>query len=216
MWKPSLCRKTALRRMLLTSSPSCFRSWCTPGQGRGVLRSCFSTAGQGVGASPRCSKCCFKRRSASHCFGSGASSPSTAAEYRPTNTARRRTLGFVDYQERYPRGPALSVLRDSVVTSSPRRYALRGVAPRNFTTLAAVDDIADVLHALGVNRVVVFGASYGSREALHFVRRHPEMVESMVLDGVAPPEATTLLDSGDDRELRTCHRVAHRGRLPQG
>jgi hypothetical protein len=31
-------------------------------------------------------------------------------------------LGFVDYQERYPRGPALSVLRDSV-SPSPRRYA---------------------------------------------------------------------------------------------
>jgi pimeloyl-ACP methyl ester carboxylesterase len=103
-------------------------------------------------------------------------------------------LGFVDYQERYPRGPALSVLRDSV-SHFAEALRTRGVAPRNFTTLAAVDDIADVLHALGINRVVVFGASYGSREALHFVRRHPEMVESMVLDGVAPPEATTLLDS---------------------
>ena len=74
----------------LTSSPSCFRSWCTPGQGAGypVL---FLDGGPGSRRSPRCSKCCFKRRSASYCFGSGASSPSTAAEYRPTNTARRRT-----------------------------------------------------------------------------------------------------------------------------
>jgi pimeloyl-ACP methyl ester carboxylesterase len=43
--------------------------------------------------------------------------------------------------------------------------------------------------------VVVLGASYGTREALHFVRRHRAMVESLVLDGVAPPNATTLLDS---------------------
>jgi len=103
-------------------------------------------------------------------------------------------LGYANYQERYPRAQALAVLRDTV-SRLAEALRHRGVAPRNFTTLAAVDDIADVLHALGYNRVVVFGASYGSREALHFVRRHPEMVESMILDGVAPPEATTLLDS---------------------
>ena len=103
-------------------------------------------------------------------------------------------LGSVDYSERYPRGQSLTALRDNVSHIAEQLRA-RGVAAKNFTTLAAVDDIADVLHALGYNRVVVFGASYGSREALHFARRHPEMVESMILDGVAPPEATTLLDS---------------------
>jgi len=103
-------------------------------------------------------------------------------------------LGFADYQEQLPRGTAISLLRDTA-TRVAKSLRVRGVQPRNFTTLAAVDDIADVVHALGYKRVVVFGASYGTREALLFVRRHPEMVESMVLDGVAPPEATTLLDS---------------------
>ncbi len=103
-------------------------------------------------------------------------------------------LGFVDYQERYPRGTAVSMLRDTVVRLA-KALKTQGVLPRNFTTLAAVDDIADVLHALGIKRVVVFGASYGTREALHFVTKHPEMVESMVLDGVAPPNAVKLLDS---------------------
>ena len=121
------------------------------------------------------------------------SSRSTAAEYRPRNTARRRTW-VRRLPGAYPRGQSLSALRDSVARLA-KALRTRGVAPKNFTTLAAVDDIADVLHALGYNRVMVFGASYGSREALHFVRRHPEMVESMILDGVAPPEATTLLDS---------------------
>lgn len=116
---------------------------------------------------------------------------------RGISTDEHRTspdLGSVNYQEQLPRGTAISLLRDSVTRMAKTLRAQR-VQPRNFTTLAAVDDIADVVHALGYKRVVVFGASYGTREALLFARRHPEMVESMVLDGVAPPEATTLLDS---------------------
>jgi pimeloyl-ACP methyl ester carboxylesterase len=71
----------------------------------------------------------------------------------------------------------------------------QGIDARAFTTAAAVQDMADVLHALHVEKVVLFGASYGSRDALRFMRLHPEMVEAVVLDGVAPPSATELLDS---------------------
>src|SRR4029079_2442237 len=58
-------------------------------------------------------------------------------------------LGFVDYQERFPRGQALSVLRDTV-TRLTKALRGQGVLARNFTTMAAVDDISDVLHALGI------------------------------------------------------------------
>lgn len=93
-----------------------------------------------------------------------------------------------------PRKKLLPVLRDSVA-SAAALLREQGFETRNFTTLAASDDIGDVARALGYDRVVLFGASYGTRDALQFMRRHPEMVEAAVLDGVAPPSATTLLDS---------------------
>jgi len=46
-----------------------------------------------------------------------------------------------------------------------------------------------------LNKVIMLGASYGSRESLHFMRRHPDMVEASILDGIAPPSATQILDS---------------------
>ncbi len=59
---------------------------------------------------------------------------------------------------------------------------------RQYATTNGVDDIADVLSWLGYEKVNLFGASYGTRAALVFMRRHPEMVRTAVLNGVAPPE----------------------------
>jgi pimeloyl-ACP methyl ester carboxylesterase len=94
-------------------------------------------------------------------------------------------------------GRRKAVLATLADTLSQRARALRaqGVDPGAFTTAAAVQDIVDVLHALHVEKVVLFGVSYGSLEALRFMRLHPAMVEAVVLDGVAPPSATQLLDS---------------------
>ena len=103
-------------------------------------------------------------------------------------------LGAIVLVGTAPRKVLLPVMRDSLAATA-MTLRERGIEPRNFTTLAASEDIADVAHALGYDRIILFGASYGTRDALHFMRRHPEMVESAILDGVAPPSATTLLDS---------------------
>jgi pimeloyl-ACP methyl ester carboxylesterase len=92
------------------------------------------------------------------------------------------------------RSAALFALADTL-SRRARALRTRGIEPSAFTTSAAVQDMVDVLHALDVNKVVLFGVSYGSLEALRFMRLHPEMVEAAVLDGVAPPSATQLLDS---------------------
>lgn len=55
-----------------------------------------------------------------------------------------------------------------------------------YTTPVAVDDLADVLTALGYSRVNLIGGSYGSRAALVFLRRYPDRVRSAVLDAPAP------------------------------
>ncbi|GAB4439171.1 MAG: alpha/beta fold hydrolase [Chloroflexi bacterium OHK40] len=60
--------------------------------------------------------------------------------------------------------------------------------PAHFTTEAAVADLDAVRDALGYERVNLLGVSYGTRTALSYLRRYPERVRSLVLDGVVPPE----------------------------
>ena len=98
-------------------------------------------------------------------------------------------LGTILFEPRARRDLAVKPLNDSLVRRAKDLRA-HGVDPANFTTLPAVEDIADVTHALGYQKLILFGASYGSRESLHFMRRHPDMVEASILDGVAPPSAT--------------------------
>lgn len=55
-----------------------------------------------------------------------------------------------------------------------------------YTTEFAVDDIDEVRAWLGYGKVNLFGGSYGTFSAQVYVRRHPESIRSVVLDGVAP------------------------------
>ena len=59
--------------------------------------------------------------------------------------------------------------------------------PRFFTTSAAVRDLDAVRRELGVDQWNLYGVSYGSRVAQHYLRRYPENVRTVVLDGVVPP-----------------------------
>ena len=60
--------------------------------------------------------------------------------------------------------------------------------PRYYTTSVAVRDLDDVRAALGYQQIDLYGVSYGTRVAQHYMRRYPERVRAAVLDGVVPPE----------------------------
>ncbi|MEM1263444.1 MAG: alpha/beta hydrolase [Pseudomonadota bacterium] len=60
--------------------------------------------------------------------------------------------------------------------------------PRYFTTSVAVRDLDAVRTALGVQAVNVYGVSYGTRVAQHFMRRFPDSTRRVILDGVVHPE----------------------------
>lgn len=55
-----------------------------------------------------------------------------------------------------------------------------------YTTAAAMDDLADLAAWLGYLQLDLSGGSYGTREAQIFTRRHPDMVRTVILNGVAP------------------------------
>ncbi|MBW2456197.1 MAG: alpha/beta fold hydrolase [Deltaproteobacteria bacterium] len=67
-----------------------------------------------------------------------------------------------------------------------------------YTTAASADDLDDVRAALGYDRINLLGASYGTRLALVYAKRHETHVRSLVLDGVAPPDMTLPLSFAPD------------------
>jgi pimeloyl-ACP methyl ester carboxylesterase len=72
--------------------------------------------------------------------------------------------------------------------------------PRFYLTTHAMDDLDEVREALGYDRVNLYGVSYGTRAALTYLRKYPERVRAVILDGVAPPTEALGLDVAKDAE----------------
>ena len=60
--------------------------------------------------------------------------------------------------------------------------------PRYYTTSVAVGDLEKLREILGVPEWNIYGISYGTRVAQHYLRRYPEHTRALILDGVAPAE----------------------------
>ena len=88
-------------------------------------------------------------------------------------------------------------LRDAVETciaEFPRDAAL-------FTTSVAVRDLEALRETLGYAMWNIYGISYGTRVAQHYLRRYPGSVRTVTLDGVVP--AGLVLGPGIARDAQT-------------
>jgi pimeloyl-ACP methyl ester carboxylesterase len=56
-----------------------------------------------------------------------------------------------------------------------------------YTSAESAADVEDILDALDIDQVNLYGISYGTRLALTVVRDYPKRVRSMIIDGVYPP-----------------------------
>lgn len=83
-----------------------------------------------------------------------------------------------------------------------------------YTTSVAVQDLDHVRAALGYERINLYGGSYGTRVAQHYLRRFPRHTRSAILDGVIAPEQILGPDTAIDAEralesvLARCTRAA--------
>lgn len=57
-----------------------------------------------------------------------------------------------------------------------------------YTTRDSVEDVEAVRQALGVDKLTLFGISYGTKLALAYARAHPDHVERLALDSVLEPD----------------------------
>jgi len=64
----------------------------------------------------------------------------------------------------------------------------RSLGPRVslYSTALAADDLAALLEALGIERIGLYGDSYGTYFAQVFALRHPQRLRALVLDGAYP------------------------------
>ncbi|MFK7890236.1 MAG: alpha/beta fold hydrolase [Granulosicoccus sp.] len=61
---------------------------------------------------------------------------------------------------------------------------------RFYTTSIAVADLESIREQLGITQWNLYGVSYGTRVALHYLRRYPDAVRTLALDGVVPPQVS--------------------------
>jgi pimeloyl-ACP methyl ester carboxylesterase len=69
-----------------------------------------------------------------------------------------------------------------------------------YTTSIAVQDLDRVRAALGYERINLYGVSYGTRVAQHYLRRYGSHTRSVILDGVVPPGLALGPDMALDAE----------------
>jgi len=73
------------------------------------------------------------------------------------------------------------------------RYEREGVDLLAYDTNANADDVLSLKAAFGFKSLNLWGQSYGTRVALTLMRRKPEGIRSVILDGAYPPEVAGKL-----------------------
>lgn len=124
--------------------------------------------------------------------GTGRSSPLDCAAFRPT----------ADVGDAFDLDPVPKAIACRAELES------RGIDLAQYTTAATVADLEAVREALGYPRLNLWGGSYGTRVALEYLRRHPDRVRSVVLDGVAPPSMRISLDVWASRDAAISAAIA--------
>ncbi|MGQ0604214.1 MAG: alpha/beta hydrolase [Anaerolineales bacterium] len=69
---------------------------------------------------------------------------------------------------------------------------------RHYTTEIAMQDLDAVRAALGYEQINLYGASYGTRAALAYLRLYPERVRSVILDAVVSADFMLFLSASQD------------------
>ena len=65
-----------------------------------------------------------------------------------------------------------------------------GLARAHYTTADSVQDMEAIRAELGVDKLTLFGISYGTELAIQYARTYPQHVERLILDSVVDPDDT--------------------------
>ncbi|MDO8211829.1 alpha/beta fold hydrolase [Conexibacter sp. CPCC 206217] len=140
--------------------------------------------------------------------GPGQAASPLVEQFADSFGAAGRTRRFVAFDQRGTGGSGQLRCR-ALARSSGSLSAVVGACARElgparaqYTTAASVADMEAVRAALGVDRIVLYATSYGTKVALDYAAAYPRHVEALVLDsvvpagGVDPFQRTTLASIG--------------------
>lgn len=95
--------------------------------------------------------------------------------------------------------PEQEVLEDEQVLAQLRNCPKKLDADlRYYTTDIAMQDLDKVRSALGYEMINLYGASYGTRAALVYLKMYPTRVRSVILDAVVDPAFVLYQDAAQD------------------
>lgn len=114
-------------------------------------------------------------------------------------TGRSQRLGCPVETQPLPLAEALDAER--ALARMHRCLAESRADTRHYATTAAMRDLDAVRVALGTTQINLWGASYGTRAALEYLRLYPQHVRSVVLDGVAPADMALPASMGLDADV---------------
>ena len=96
------------------------------------------------------------------------------------------------------------------LTACKQRLAAAGIDLRHYDTVQSAADVEALRQSLGIDRWVLYGASYGGQLALEVVRRYPHAVAALLLDSPSAPQfpyyerAGELADEAIERLFSSC------------
>lgn len=83
----------------------------------------------------------------------------------------------------------------------------QGVDLAAYNSIESADDVDAVRRALGLEKIITYGESYGSHLSLAYLRRHADHVERAVMLKVEGPDQTWKLPSNVHRRLVQLHEM---------
>lgn len=88
------------------------------------------------------------------------------------------------------------------------RLRASGVDLAGYNTIQSAADLNDLRVALGANKLVLWGISYGAHLAIAAMRYHPEAVDRVILAGIEGPDDTYKLPSDQQTLMEEIARLA--------
>lgn len=115
------------------------------------------------------------------------------------------SIPFCKREDQAEGAPAVELTRDAMVEYSTRDLARcfdwwisQGIAIDSYNTVESAADIEDLRRALGVEKVNLWGISYGSHLGLAMLKYHPDSVRRAVLAGIEGLDQTVKLPAQTD------------------
>lgn len=107
---------------------------------------------------------------------------------KPTTTIETTTKPLPPDQQ-YNDEEAIAEYQD-VLAREKAVWEKLGLDLSGFTVIEAAADVKDVRKALGYDKIVIWGGSFGSHWGMTIIRYHPEIVERVILRGMEGPDHT--------------------------